>query len=79
MYIDLQVIYSILLLCLIAFLGFLIYTLVNVNKLLNNANNILIYNTKTINESLDNLPSIVKNIEQATDNAKDITEVATDN
>lgn len=78
MYIDIKFIYSILLLCTIAFVGFLIYTLINVNKLLTNVNDILIYNTKSINESLENLPKIVKNIEDATDNTKDITEVATD-
>ncbi|MCR8743956.1 hypothetical protein [Romboutsia lituseburensis] len=73
MYIDINVIYVALLLATLGFIVYLIYTLKNFNKLISNANNILLYNTKSINTALDNLPSIAKNVESASENVKDVT------
>ena len=78
MYIDITIIYSILLSLGAVVVGYLIYTLININKLIANVNSILTYNSKTINESIENLPSIIKNVEEISSNAKDITDVATD-
>ncbi|MFI3209570.1 MAG: hypothetical protein R3Y64_00730 [Peptostreptococcaceae bacterium] len=78
MYIDFQFIQLLLSISLIVFVGFLIYTLVNINKIIKNVNDMLIYNAKSINDSLDNVPKIIRNVEEITDNAKDVSDVATD-
>lgn len=59
-------------------LVYIIITLKNVIKLLNNVNEIIEDNKGNIKDLCEDLPKISGNVIEITDNAKDIVEVATD-
>jgi len=78
MYIDLNLIYVILAILGCVALIYLILTLMNLSKLIKNANELVIVNKNNISKSLSDLPQVVSNFNEVSGNIKDITEVATD-
>lgn len=79
MYISLNAFFiGILYLLGIAALILLIIVLLKINKLITNFVNFLEKNRDNLQVSCNDLPKITKNIVEITDNAKDISEVATE-
>ena len=78
MYIDLNLIYVILAILGCVALIYLILTLMNLSKLIKNANELITVNKNNISKSLSDLPQVVSNFNEFSGNIKDITEVATD-
>ena len=78
MYIDLNLIYVILAILGCVALIYLILTLMNLSKLIKDANELVTVNKNNISKSLFDLPQVVSNFNEVSGNIKDITEVATD-
>lgn len=78
MYIDLNIIYFILAILGCAVLIYIIISLFNLNKLIKNTNELLVYNKNNIKKYLSELPEVITNFNDVSKNMKDITEVATD-
>lgn len=78
MYIDLNVIYLILAILGCVAVVYLILTLNKILKLLTNVNSILDQNKDNLNRTIADLPSIANNVNDACQNIKDISEVATE-
>lgn len=78
MYIDLNVIYLILAILGCVAVVYLILTLNKLLKLLTNVNSILDQNKDNLSRTIADLPSIANNVNDACQNIKDISEVATE-
>lgn len=78
MYIDLNVIYLILAILGCVAIVYLIMTLNKVLKLITNVNSILEQNKDNLNQTISDLPSIANNVNDACQNIKDISDVATE-
>ncbi|WP_300351730.1 hypothetical protein [Clostridium sp.] len=78
MYIDLNVIYLILAILGCVAVVYLILTLNKILKLLTNVNSILDQNKDNLSRTIADLPSIANNVNDACQNIKDISEVATE-
>lgn len=78
MYIDLNLIYLLLSALGCVGLVYVIITLSNFNKLVKNANDILLENKNSINDSVSNIPNVISNFNDVATDMKDVTEAITD-